>query len=38
VAHEVGMLRLMFNPLKMKRMFYIRPQCVPRCKHSPLRL
>jgi hypothetical protein len=26
------------NPLKTKRMFYIRTQCVPRCKHSPLRL
>jgi hypothetical protein len=29
---------LMFNPLKTKHMFYIRIQCVPRCKHSPLRL
>jgi hypothetical protein len=28
----------MINPLKMKHMFYIRIQCVPRCKHSPLRL
>jgi hypothetical protein len=27
-----------FNPLKTKRMFYIRTQCVPRCKHSLLRL
>jgi hypothetical protein len=26
------------NPLKTKRIFYIRAQCVPRCKHSPLRL
>jgi hypothetical protein len=27
-----------FNRLKTKRMFYIWTQCVPRCKHSPLRL
>jgi hypothetical protein len=28
-----------FNPLKTKdNMFSIRTQCVPRCKHSPLRL
>jgi hypothetical protein len=28
-----------FNPLKTERnLFYIRTQCVPRCKHSPLRL
>jgi hypothetical protein len=28
-----------FNPLKTKRnLFYIRTQCVPRCKHSPSRL
>jgi hypothetical protein len=26
------------NPLKTKCMFYIRTRCVPRCKHSPLRL
>jgi hypothetical protein len=26
------------NPLKTKRMCFIRTQCVPRCKHSPLRL
>jgi hypothetical protein len=27
------------NPLKTERnMFYVRTQCVPRCKHSPLRL
>jgi PI-3-kinase-related kinase SMG-1 len=26
------------NPLKTKRMFYIRTQCVPHCKHAPLRL
>jgi hypothetical protein len=27
------------NPLKTERIqFYIRTQCVPRCKHSPLRL
>jgi hypothetical protein len=28
-----------FNPLKTKgNLFYTRTQCVPRCKHSPLRL
>jgi hypothetical protein len=26
------------SPLKTNRMFYIRTQCLPRCKHSPLRL
>jgi hypothetical protein len=26
-----------FKPLKTKRNFFIRTQCVPRCKHSPLR-
>jgi hypothetical protein len=29
---------LCFNPLKIKRVFFIRTQCVPRCKHPPLRL
>jgi hypothetical protein len=27
-----------FNPLRTKRMFYTRTQCVPRSKHSPLGL
>jgi hypothetical protein len=29
---------LALNLLKTKCIFYIRTQCVPRCKHSPLRL
>jgi hypothetical protein len=29
---------IIINPLKTKRRFYIRTQCVPRCEHSPLRL
>jgi hypothetical protein len=29
----------LYEPLKTERnLFYIRTQCVPRCKHSPLRL
>jgi len=28
----------LFNPSRTKRMFYTRTQCVPRSKHSPLRL
>jgi hypothetical protein len=36
-VHKTMMTRL--NPLNTKgNLFYIRTQCVPRCKHSPLRL
>jgi hypothetical protein len=31
-------VRLRINPKDEAYLFYIRTQCVPRCKHSPLRL
>jgi hypothetical protein len=39
LAYRVRYFIVPINPLKTKRyLFYIRTQCVPRCKHSTLRL